>query len=336
MMSNDNMVVKGNIDVVIDSSIVGKYCGGPKFGDMESGKTVTTRATGTTFGYYYGAGNGGTNYVQFANDDKTDGPRTASQWLNLLSTSGSGKYSPRKFINTAKGYHANYDYEEINPSTGTTAGQMIDRIYYYSAQFATTNTGNVTSTLTGCTVENNFYGAGFLGGVTGTVTSTLDDTHVMGSAFGAGYSASIPKVDIYATDKTPPVANIYTGMVTPQSGGTPTTYTWCDTAGSTGSPVTHDTLFFTGISLNNLGTVSQSATLTIKGNSEIGTMQGEPGSQTLKPGTGNVYGGGDQSAVTGSTIVILQEGATVHGNVYGGGNNGPVGGNSSVTIQDQP
>lgn len=335
MMSNDNMVVKGNIDVVIDSSIVGKYCGGPKFGDMESGKTVTTRATGTTFGYYYGAGNGGTNYVQFANDDKTDGPRTASQWLNLLTTSGNGKYSPRKFINTAKGYHANYDYEEINPSTGTNDGQMIDRIYYYSAQFATTNTGDVTSTLTGCTVENNFYGAGFLGGVTGTVTSTLDDTHVMGSAFGAGYSASIPKVDIYATDKTPPVANIYTGMVTPQSGGTPTTYTWCDTAGSTGSPVTHDTLFFTQISLSNLGAVSQTATLTIKGDSEIGTMEDDgEGHQVLKANTGNVYGGGDQSAVAGSTTVILQEGATVRGSVYGGGNNGPVGGNSSVTIQD--
>ena len=335
MMSNDNMVVKGNIDVVIDSSIVSKYCGGPKFGDMESGKTVTTRATGTTFGYYYGAGNGGTNYVQFTNDDKTDGPRTASQWLNLLTTSGSGKYSPKKFINTAKGYHANYDYEEINPSTGTTAGQMIDRIYYYSAQFATTNTGDVTSTLTGCTVENNFYGAGFLGGVNGTVTSTLDDTHVMGSAFGAGYSASIPKVSIYNTDKTPPVANTYTGMIKPQSGGTYTVYKWDHNHGTTSSPVTvnpnSDTAwFYTELPLDNLGTVSSTATLTIKGNSEIGTIL-QNGS--LKPNTGNVYGGGDQSAVSGSTTVILKEGATVLGNVYGGGNQGAVGGSSEVKIQ---
>ena len=62
-------------------------------------------------------------------------------------------------------------------------------------------------------------------------------------------------------------------------------------------------------------------------------MQGEPGSQTLKPGTGNVYGGGDESAVEGDTHVILEEGAHVLGNVYGGGNKGPVGGNSSVTLQ---
>lgn len=336
VMSDANMVVKGNIDVVIDSSIVGKYCGGPKFGDMVSGKTVTSRATGTVFTEYYGAGNGGTNYVQFANDDKTDGPRNASQWLSLLTTSGgNGRYSPQKYISTAKGYHANYDYEEINPSTGTTTSSSIDRIYYYSAQFATTNTGNVTSILKGCTIENNFYGAGFLGGVNGKVESTLIDTRVMGSAFGAGYSASVPKVSIYNTDKTPPMANTYTGMVKPQSGGTYSTYTWCDTAGSTGSPVTHDTLFFTEISLSNLGAVSQTATITIKGNSEIGTMEDDgEGHQVLKANTGNVYGGGDQSAVTGSTTVILQEGATVHGNVYGGGNNGPVGGNSSVTIQD--
>ena len=52
--------------------------------------------------------------------------------------------------------------------------------------------------------------------------------------------------------------------------------------------------------------------------------------------SGNVYGGGDQSAVSGNTTVILEENAHVHGNVYGGGNEGPVGGNSEVKIQNQP
>lgn len=337
MMSEADKVVKGNIDVVIDSSVVRKYCGGPKFGDMVSGKTVTTRATGTTFGEYYGAGNGGTNYVQFANDDKSDGPRNASQWLNLLTSSGTGKYSPRKYISTAKGYHANYDYEEINPSTGTTSGQMIDRIYYYSAQFATTNTGNVSSTLTGCTVLNNFYGAGFLGGVVGTVTSILTDCDIHGSAFGAGYSASVPKVNIYNTDKTPPKANIYTGIITPQSGGTFTTYTWCDTAGSTGSPVTHDTLFYTEVSLDNLGTVSSNDTLIIKGNSKIGTRVDDgAGHQVLKAGTGNVYGGGDESSVGGNTFVSVEDNTVVLGSVFGGGNQAPVNANTEVVVKDKP
>lgn len=330
MMSDDNKVVKGNIDVVIDNSIVGKYCGGPKFGNMASGKKVTTSATGTTFDHFYGAGNGGTNYVQFANDDKTDGPRTPAQWLNLLTTSGNGKYSPRKFISTAKGYHANYDYEEIKPSTGTTS-QMIDRIYYYSAQFATTNTGNIKSTLTNCIVKNNFYGAGFLGGVNGNVESTLIDCTVLGSVFGAGYSAAVPKVDIYNTDKTPPIANTYTGMVTPQSGGTFKSYTWCDTIGSTGEPVAHDTLFFTEMSLDNLGAVSQHVTLILKGNTIVGT---DVGGGVPKAKTGNVFGGGDQSAVSGNTTVIIQDNTHILGNVYGGGNEGTVGGNSEVRIKD--
>ena len=63
--------------------------------------------------------------------------------------------------------------------------------------------------------------------------------------------------------------------------------------------------------------------------------------QNLKTGTGNVFGGGDESGVLqidastpAQVNVILQQAVHVYGNVYGGGNNGPVGGNSSVTIQD--
>ena len=340
VMSDDNKIVKGNIDVVIDNSIVGKYCGGPKFGNMVSGKTVTTSATNTTFTEYYGAGNGGTNYVQFANDDKTDGPRTESQWLNLLTSSGNGKYSPKKYINTAKGYHANYDYEEINPSTGTTTSGSVDRIYYYSAQFATTNTGTVTNTLDGCTIEQSFYGGGFLGGVNGSVTSTLTDCTVKGSVFGAGYSASAGTVTIHNTDKTPPSANVYTGIIKPQSGGTSTTYYWTHDHGSTGSPVTdaeegkdHEN-FYTEISLDKLGAVNGNVTVTLKGTTKVGyDEEGNP-----VTGGGHVYGGGDSSAVTGSenTVTVnLQDNTKVLGNVFGGGNEGLVEGRTQVNIDYQ-
>jgi hypothetical protein len=74
----------------------------------------------------------------------------------------------------------------------------------------------------------------------------------------------------------------------------------------------------------------------------VGTLLDEGGeNETLKEGTGNVYGGGDQSAVTvgesntGNTTVILKGNAQVHGNVYGGGNKGTVSGSSRVLIQDQ-
>ena len=326
-------IVKGNIDVVIDNSIVGKYCGGPKFGDMVSGKTVTTSATGTTFTNFYGAGNGGTNYVQYFSTDVTGNPIT--DW----STTINNNYHSGKYRNTAQGYEADYDYEVINYSTGDGTGKVVSRSYYYSAQFATTNTGNVTSTLNKCIVKKNFYGAGFLGGVSGDVTSTLTDTQVLGNVFGAGYSASAGTVDIHNKDKDSPVPNIYTGIITYNPEGTFTTYNWTHDKGSTGSPVTsaeegedYD-YFFTEIPLDNLGAVTGLVTLTLKGTTEVGTDS--------DPQSGNVYGGGDQSAVSNadnpenaSAIVTLQGNTRVHGNVYGGGNRGPVSGNTKVTIKD--
>ncbi len=313
-------IVKGNIDVVINNSIVGKYCGGPKFGDMVDGKTVTTSASNTVFNQFFGAGNGGTNYVQYANTDGTGVPVT--DWSSTINTN----YTPGKYRNKDQGYAANYDLEVINYSTGDGNGKFVNRSYYYSAQFATTNTGNVTSTLTDCTINTNFYGGGFLGGVTGNVTSTLNNCMVKGAVFGAGYSASAGTVNIYNKDKVPPVPNTYTGMIKPQSGGTFTTYEWTNnkTFGtktlSTGSPTILNpnddgiNYIYTEVSLENLGTVSGNVTLTINGTTTVRE---------------SVYGGGEESGVGGDTEVTVNSGTIGaegrssygyrYGNVYGGG-----------------
>ena len=313
-------IVKGSIDVVINNSIVGKYCGGPKFGDMVDGKTVTTSASNTVFNQFFGAGNGGTNYVQYANTDGTGVPVT--DWSSTINSN----YTPGKYRNKDQGYAANYDLEVINYSTGDGNGKFVNRSYYYSAQFATTNTGNVTSTLTDCTINTNFYGGGFLGGVTGNVTSTLNNCTVKGAVFGAGYSASAGRVNIYNKDKVPPVPNTYTGMIKPQSGGTFTTYEWTNnktfgtTTLSTGSPTILNpngdgkNYIYTEVSLENLGAVSDNVTLTIDGTTTIGE---------------SVYGGGEESGVGGNTEVTVK-GGTIgaeggssygyrYGNVYGGG-----------------
>ena len=313
-------IVKGSIDVVINNSIVGKYCGGPKFGDMVDGKTVTTSASNTVFNQFFGAGNGGTNYVQYANTDGTGVPVT--DWSSTINSN----YTPGKYRNKDQGYAANYDLEVINYSTGDGNGKFVNRSYYYSAQFATTNTGNVTSTLTDCTINTNFYGGGFLGGVKGNVTSTLNNCTVKGAAFGAGYSASAGTVNIYNKDKEPPVPNTYTGMIKPQSGGTFTTYEWTnnETFGtktlSTGSPTILNpnddgiNYIYTEVSLENLGSVSGKVTLTINGTTTVGE---------------SVYGGGEESGVGGDTEVIVNGGfigaegrssyGYRYGNVYGGG-----------------
>ena len=318
-------IVKGSIDVVINNSIVGKYCGGPKFGDMVSGKTVTTSASNTVFNQFFGAGNGGTNYMQYANTDATGVPVT--DWSGTINSN----YTPGKYRNKDQGYHADYDIEVINPSTGDyTDGRVVNRSYYYSAQFATTNTGNVTSTLTDCTINTNFYGGGFLGGVTGNVTSTLNNCTVNGAVFGAGYSASAGTVDIHNKDKVPPVPNLYTGMIKPQSGGTFTTYEWTNnkTFGtktlSTSSPAIENpnndgkNYFYTEIPLDNLGTVSGNVTLTINGNTVV-----DENGKMMAVGK-NVYGGGEESGVGGSTTVtvtggIIGNGTAGVGNLFGGG-----------------
>ena len=91
------------------------------------------------------------------------------------------------------------------------------------------------------------------------------------------------------------------------------------------------------LSKSNLGSVSDAVTLTLKGNTVVGTFDD---SGNLLSG-GNVYGGGDESAVNNtntpakaSISVLIQGNTHIGGNVYGGGNKGAVSGDSSVTIQD--
>lgn len=306
-------IVKGSIDVVINNSIVNKYCGGPKFGDMVSGKTVTTSATGTTFGMYFGAGNGGTNYVQYDKTDDVAAPYDSTRWVGIVT----GKYHPRRYRSGSHSYEADYEYEVINTSTGTQNNTVVNRSYYFSAQFATTNTGDVTSTLKDCIVKKNFYGAGYLGGVNGNVISTLTDTEVRGSAYGGGYSASTPEVKIYNIDKICPVVDIYSGYIAPPSGGTYTSYIWSnDPSLSTNNPAGNG-IFFTEVPLVDLGMVTGNVDFTIKGNSTVG---------------GSIFGGGDESVVSGSTLVKVLDQTKVFGNIYGGGNMGKVGGDTKVII----
>ena len=341
MSKDDNtgfMVVTGNIDVTIDNSIVNKYCGGPKFGDMRPTKTVETRAKGTTFGVFYGAGNGGTNYVQY---DRTDQVPSNPNSFNWGTTGKVDLYNPGEYINRDLGYMADYDLSMLKESSGTSSNKAVIRTYFYAAQYSATNTGTVTNTLDSCIVKGNFYGGGLLGGVIGTVTSTLTDTEVRGSAFGAGYSASIPEVTIYDRNKVKPYIDVYTGIITPPKDGTSTTYTWThktdfgETTLSTSNPaitgqgVNHDeNYFYTEDPLEDLGTVTGTVTLTIKGKSTIGTFE----NGMVKHGTGNVFGGGDESAVGGGTQVKILDRTRVFGNIYGGGNMGTVGGDTKVII----
>lgn len=304
---NANKPVKGSIDITINRSKVTKFCGGPQFGDMESGKTVTTNATGTTFGVFYGAGNGGTCYSQYEQTDATSSNPNSHDWETVTNNNTTGNlknYTALKYRNKATGYHAKYELEMINSSAGT-MNNAVCRTYMYSAQFATTNTGHVTSTLTDCTIEGNFFGGGLLGGVNGNVTSTLmGNTVVQGNAYGAGYGVADLTVDVLPKGYTPPKRDANTAVITAPQYPDATTYYWThattfgSTTLSTSSPVILNpngdgkNYLYTEIALDDLGKISGNVTFTIKGNTRV---------------EGNVYGGGDRGVVKGSTTVNIED-----------------------------
>ena len=343
-----NQKVTGNISVTIDNSIVNKYCGGPKFGDMDhaNNKTITTNANNTIFTDYYGGGNGGTSYVQYETTDVTKALGNGYNWDGTGDNQGHlGNYSAGEYRSDGQNYKANYDMEIVNVSTGTEVGQAVFRTYFYAAQFSATDTGPITNNLTNCKVLKNFYGGGNLGGVKGDVTSTLTNTKVLGSAFGAGFSASVPEVIIHNKDKKKPEININTGIITPTpaGSGSSTTYIWTNETSlggktlSTSSPMVTNVggknYFYTEESLENLGTVTGNVTLKIAGTTKVyGQVFDENGNEIAEDtDRGGVFGGGNSSDVTGTTNVVMT-GGTVEGSVYGGANLAKVTGDSHVTV----
>lgn len=332
----------GNLSTTITNSHVGLFCGGPKFGDMSSGKTVTTTATGCTFGTFFGAGYGGNSYSRQApknHNSITNFPHNDGQAGNDASWNAwLARFYKQEYNATYGGVSTQFNYQFLPMSDNKT---NVARIFVEYVKFSLATTRGVTSDLTGCTITENFYGGGSLGKVDGTVTSTLNNCTVYGNVFGAGFSASLPTVEVDSIGfRTEPY--YYTALGTYRTGvKSPacTTYTWRDTnvtVNNTASAIDKTDgkhFLYTNEDLKALGTVQGNVTLILRGTTTVGTLVGD----VLKPNTGNVYGGGDMSGVTGggNTTVTLQEGVTVHGNVYGGGNNGAVGGHSEVKIQDQ-
>ena len=337
---NDAKPITGNITVDIYNSYVTTYCGGPKFGNMQTGKKVTTNAEGCVFGKYFGAGFGGTSLAKKKYYDLD-----TYNWNTLQGyyTTDRGKYfdgsstqssqiSGKDYGRKGPGVATDFDYEFFVWSSGKTGA----RLYVKFAAFSLARCNDVESKLKRCTVENNFYGGGSLGKVVGTVTSELDSCEVKGNVFGAGYSASLPTLEVRDAGFTQnPNYNKDSGMFEPGIFSGTTTFTWKNASeagvtlnnGQSGSDLTTNHYIYTNIDLSksNLGSVDGNVNLTIKGKSKIGGLAGK----------GNVYGGGESSYVTGAshkvTVTLLGD-TEVEGNVFGGGDNGIVEGSTEVNM----
>ena len=349
---NGQRPVAGNIHVTCNNSIVHKYCGGPKLGDMtleyNPNRTITNIANNTIFGNFYGGGNGGTNMLrerQYDSGTEHDAPNN-----EFWNTTGKfDAFTPFSY-NANKGYQAEYEFELLPQPSGKS--KVVIRSYYHWATFSRTNVAPATSTLTDCIVRHDFYGGGYLGSVNGNVTSTLQgNTVVYGSVYGGGFSASIPSFAVHDKSTVHYAYSDNSGYIhdgwldyrkytsdmnlgTHHVGDT-IYYQWIDQAhipSSWGvSPSTSNPKFedpsvpgkwycFTKESLDNLGAISGNTILTIKGNTTV---------------YNNVFGGGNESAVFGNTEVLVKDKTRVLGNIYGGGNMGAVEGKTKVIVNGQ-
>lgn len=341
-------IAEGNIWTVISNSRVDQFCGGPKFGDMNSGKIVVTNATNCIFRAFFGAGYGGNSYNRRYPNNQNN--VTNINWDTWVLGQYTNEYSA-----TYKGVDTRIDYQFI-PNSGNT--KNVARLFVDHVSFSLATTHNVTSKLTGCTITTsklgrlelfdqcigNFYGGGSLGKVTGPVKSTLISCTVEGNVFGAGYSATKPTVNVMKKtfQKAPRYdANLgaYLEAVLPATNEPPYEWKPLPEGSTTYVDNTNHILYAKAEDLeeSNLGSVNGDVTLTIEGDSKIGTIEGEAGAQTLKEDTGNVYGGGDASYVNGIShkiTVNLQGNTQVLGNVFGGGNEGLVEGSTEVNIQN--
>ena len=339
---------QGNLHTIVNGGYIDLFCGGPKFGDMNPGRTVTTTATGCTFGTFFGAGYGGNSYSREAprnhsgltnfehNDTQAGYDASWNAWL--------GRFYKQEYSSTYGGVSTQFSYQFLPMSDNKT---NVARIFVEYVKFSLATTRNVTSTLTNCTINENFYGGGSLGKVAGTITSTLDGCTIKGNVFGAGYSANLPKVKVdYIGFKTEPY--YYTELGTYRTGVKyddnddedykPKEYTWeyKETVNSTATAIKEaDKILYTSVDIrpesHNLGSVEGDVILTIKGDSKIGTDGDTSGTR------GNVFGGGESSYVTGTdhkVTVNLQGNTEVLGNVFGGGDQGVVEGSTEVNIKE--
>lgn len=333
---NENKPILGNITNSIVNSHINQFCGGPKFGNMSTQKTVTTTANSSTFGSYYGAGYGGNAiYLNRVKNEFTQLNWPWASWINGSYDSSSDSNYRGKFANN-QGVAIGYEYEFFAGSSGNVA-----RLYVQKVSFSLAQTNSVSSTLTDCTVLNNFYGGGKLGKVAGNVTSILTNCKMKGNVFGAGYSATKDEVEVLNLGGFTPAHNYNqtTGIYELGQFPAKVSYTWKQVNSiSDGDQCLEDAAdgyhikTTQNLDKSNLGSVAGNITLTITGTSDKGSVIGTLDDST----TGNVYGGGESSYVTGSNhkvIVTLAGKTQVLGNVYGGGDSGVVEGSTEVNIQ---
>ncbi|MCQ2127886.1 MAG: hypothetical protein MJZ08_00430 [Bacteroidaceae bacterium] len=291
--------LSGNINVTMDNSYVDFFCGGPEFGDMGNGKTVTVSTTGSIFGEYYGAGFGGTALTRITNGDGQKTPFGVSGRSRLNYNAGEG------------GFEVSYEMEALLNG----GGDELYRYYDYRADLSMATVGPTTTTAEKCLFLSNFYGGGCQGKVNGTINSSLTNCDVVENAFGGGYKAAATTIDVYPTGGN--TWQVWDGTYKAYSDPiypTPEIFTWQH--GNNNRADDDANILYTTADMTQMGRVTGNITITINGGT-IGK---------------NVYGGGNESPSDKQTNVTITGGAQITGDVYGGANMANVGDATIVDI----
>ena len=350
-------IAEGNIYTVITNSRVDQFCGGPKFGDMNSTTKVVTNADNCTFRTFFGAGYGGNSYNRRYPANQNN--KININWNSWVQGDNGLKYrvNPTFKVTINKvevdilytGVETRIDYQFLPMSSNT---ENVCRLFVDYVTFSLAKTYDVTSKLTDCTITTsplggrldlfdqclgNFYGGGSLGKVVGNVKSTLTNCTVEGNVFGAGYSASLPPVQVMNNSfQTQPHYDENLGAYLEAELPATTTYHW-EHADELGIDTGDSKRLFTteDLSKSSLGSINGDVTLTI---TTTGTKQSKIGTDGNSD-TGHVYGGGQESYVTGETKTVtvnILGNTEVLGDVFGGGDEGDVEGKTVVNIGEEP
>lgn len=317
--------ISGNINITCNNSYIKFFCGGPKFGNMAEGKTVTVNATGSTFDEYYGASYGGTAITT----GQIAGGSVAFSNADIIFNMPWSNYTSKRLTMQSLGIGVDFDIDFFQyAGGGKNTGNQSFYVKYASLSLA--KTGSVTSNMINCTFNGNFFGGGCRGLVAGDVTSTLHNCIVNGNAYGGGYTPTATQCMVYPASPQPtyPVYKGQYGLFTKYVRTVePEAYTWQHVDNLTQAADEVNKIIFTTVDMTQMGSVTGNTSLTITGAESVVA--------------GDVFGGGAESRVDGNSTVVIGTAPAEHvstqsiqGNVYGGGQVATIGGNTTVMIHD--
>lgn len=319
--------VVGGVTSTISNARIGYLYGGPEFGEITNHSNLNVY--NSEIDYLYGSGYGGTETIEADNIHTTI--RTEPNTSVVPGEQNNYNYG----LGTMSGTDANYAYSPSSLYTFGTKnnlGIMTDyetlafgyqSIYkssysnFYSS-LSSASVDRVNLNIVGGTIHHDVYGGGNKGIVDGSILMNIKGAKIEGSVYGGGLSNEIETIDVTPNASDAGVPN-FRSLTVDNLGTKPVkeTYTWSDDASLETNIVDRTNKLIYSPNASILGSVTGDIYVNIS-DSII---------------TGDVYGGGNLSKVTGNSHINLYGNNDIDGSVYGGGNKAEIEGTTDVRLK---